>query len=145
MGTWVEETDLRPTLLSLVGLRDDYQTDGRVITQALTHVPRALQGTQGLAAAYQQLNSSVGAFATDTLIADSAALASGSASDDSVYQNEQASLARIATARDKLAAELKAILAAAANGVAPSRTTIRSDLGRAQAILNRAHDLAANI
>ena len=34
-GTWVEEADLRPTLLHLVGLHDDYQTDGQVITQAL--------------------------------------------------------------------------------------------------------------
>ena len=35
-GTWIEEADLRPTLLHLVGLHDDYQTDGQVITQALT-------------------------------------------------------------------------------------------------------------
>src|SRR4051794_18912588 len=35
-GTWVEEADMRPTLLHLVGLHDDYQTDGQVITQALT-------------------------------------------------------------------------------------------------------------
>ena len=31
-GTWADETDIRPTLLSLVGLRDDYRPDGRVIT-----------------------------------------------------------------------------------------------------------------
>ena len=34
-GTWVEEVDLRPTMLHLLGLRDDYPTDGRVITQML--------------------------------------------------------------------------------------------------------------
>src|SRR5262249_30386454 len=33
-GTWVEETDLRPTLLYLSGLHDDYQTDGAVVGQA---------------------------------------------------------------------------------------------------------------
>ena len=38
-GTWVEETDIRPTMLHLLGLTDDYQSDGHVITQALTSVP----------------------------------------------------------------------------------------------------------
>ena len=70
MGTWVEETDLRPTLLHLAGSTDDYQTDGRVITQALALRPRR-SATAALAVAYQQINSSVGEFATDTLIADS--------------------------------------------------------------------------
>jgi len=44
-----------------------------------------VEGTAALAAAYQQVNSSVGAFGTDTLLASSRALASGSASDDSAY------------------------------------------------------------
>src|SRR5581483_6504517 len=34
-GTWIDETDIRPTLMYLTGLRDDYIEDGRVITQAL--------------------------------------------------------------------------------------------------------------
>jgi hypothetical protein len=145
VGTWVEEADLRPTLLHLAGLTDDYPSDGRVISQALSSPSAALTGTEQLAAAYEQLNSSVGAFATDTLLADSAALASGTPGDDSVYQAEQTVLARLATSRDKLAAELKAILAAAANGVQPSRSTIRSDLGRVQSLLSQAHDLAASV
>ena len=44
VGTWVEETDLRPTLLWLVGLRDDYQSDGNVLTQALSSVPSRWTG-----------------------------------------------------------------------------------------------------
>jgi hypothetical protein len=32
----MDETDIRPTLLDLTGLRGDYQTDGRVITQIFT-------------------------------------------------------------------------------------------------------------
>src|SRR5205823_5681504 len=46
VGTWVEETDLRPTLLYLTGLTDDYQSDGHVITQALTSVPDPLKSTE---------------------------------------------------------------------------------------------------
>ena len=41
-GPWVDETDIRPTLMYLAGLRDDYQHDGRVITQILAAPDRAL-------------------------------------------------------------------------------------------------------
>src|SRR5581483_3547150 len=81
-GTWADEPDVRPTLLSLVGLRDDYRPDGRVITEILKHVPHALSGTDDLATAYKQLNASVGSFGTDTMTAATAALASGSSSND---------------------------------------------------------------
>jgi hypothetical protein len=36
-GTWVDETDIRPTLLYLAGLKDDYEHDGRVISEIVTH------------------------------------------------------------------------------------------------------------
>lgn len=68
-------------MLYLSGLRDDYRSDGRVITPALSRVPLALAATEELAKGYAQINSSVGQFATDTLLADTNALASGSAAD----------------------------------------------------------------
>jgi hypothetical protein len=143
VGTWVEETDLRPTLLYLTGLHDDYPTDGRVISQALASPSAALSGTAELAAIYQQLNSSVGAFGTDTLIADSAALASGSATGDTRYLDEQETLQHLAKARDQLAAEIKVTLARAAGGVMPSHSTLTSELARARALLRQADELAA--
>ena len=36
-GTWVDQTDIRPTLMYLAGLRDDYRPDGRVISEVLAH------------------------------------------------------------------------------------------------------------
>ncbi len=65
-GTWIDETDIRPTLLYLAGLRDDYQHDGRVITEILSYPGRALTapGVTALGACYKQLNSSVGEFGT---------------------------------------------------------------------------------
>ena len=33
-GTWIDETDIRPTLLYLAGLKDDYGHDGRLITSS---------------------------------------------------------------------------------------------------------------
>jgi hypothetical protein len=143
-GTWVEEADLRPTLLHLVGLRDDYQTDGQVITHALAHPTGALAGVAELGELYQQINSSVGAFATDTLIADSKALASGSASDDSRYAHEQDTLADLAAHRDRVATLMKATLARAATGIVPGHGEMQSELAQARALLKQAANLAAH-
>jgi hypothetical protein len=142
-GTWVEEADLRPTLLHLAGLRDDYQSDGHVITQALSRAPRALATTADLAKGYAQINSSVGQFATDTLIADTKALASGSGSDDSAYVAEQRTLRQLADDRDRAAARIKQTLADAAAGHAPSHGEIRSGLAHVKELLKRAHRLAS--
>ena len=143
-GTWVEEADLRPTLLYLTGLHDDYQSDGEVISQALSSPSSPLSGTAELAKVYQQINSSVGAFATDTLIADSKALASGSATDDSTYTTEQTTLATMADHRDKLAALMKATLARAALGIAPANGELQSELSQGNALLKQAAQLAAH-
>ena len=141
-GTWVEEADLRPTLLHLAGLTDDYQTDGRVISQVLRSQSSALRDTEDLAAAYQQINSSVGAFATDTLIADSAALAGGSSGDDSAYQHEQQQLLALANARDALAGVIKVQLSRAAAGHPLSHTAAAVEVLLARALLAQAHHLA---
>jgi len=144
VGTWVEETDLRPTLLHLSGLSDDYQSDGRVISQVLRNGPSALRATETLAEAYQQLNSSVGAFATDTLIAESAALAGGSAASDAAYEDEQRQLLRLADARDALAGVIKVQLAKAATGHAPPPGVVIAEVVLARGLLAQAHQLAEN-
>ena len=92
---------------------------------------------------YQQLDSSVGAFGTETLIADSAGLASGSVTGDTQYLNEQETLQHLAKARDQLDAEIKVTLARAAAGVMPSHGTLTSELARARALLRQADELAA--
>jgi hypothetical protein len=144
VGTWVEETDLRPTMLHLAGLRDDYQSDGHVITQALDQASPALASTADLAAGYSQINSSVGRFATDTLIADSKALASGSAGDDSRYVLVQERLRELAADRDQAAAKIKATLAQAAAGRTPSQGQITSGLAQVRELLRRASALAGS-
>ncbi|HJQ50164.1 MAG TPA: hypothetical protein VJ838_06615 [Gaiellaceae bacterium] len=141
-GTWVEETDIRPTLLYLVGLHDDYQSDGHVITQALARPSASLEATAALAKGYDQINSSVGQLATDTLIADTRALASGSNSDDSAYQTEQATLTQLADDRDAAATKIKQLLSNAANGITPSRGQLTSSLALEKSLLIRADNLA---
>jgi hypothetical protein len=141
VGTWVEETDIRPTMLHLLRLKDDYESDGHVIAQALRHVPHGLRATEPLAAAYDQIESSVGQFATDTLIADTKALASGSSSDDSAYQAEQSVLAQLAQERDALAARIRKQLN---NGHGVKRGEMRRDLRRVSELLRRADALAGS-
>jgi hypothetical protein len=85
----------------------------------------------------------VGSFATDTLMADSAALASGSAADDTAYQDEQATLADLADHRDRVAALMKATLARAAQGTAPGHGELQAELAQARALLKQAHQLAS--
>src|SRR6185437_6859059 len=141
-GTWVEETDIRPTMLHLVGLHDDYQSDGHVITQALAAPSATLQATEALAAGYDQINSSVGQLATDTLIADSNALATGSSSDDTGYQATVAALQQLADDRDVAAAKIKKLLSAAANGTMPNHGQLTSSLANVRELLSRADRLA---
>ncbi len=144
VGTWVEEADIRPTMLQLVGLHDDYESDGHVITQALATVPAPLAAIEDLAKGYDQIESSVGQFATDTLVADTKALASGSSSDDSAYQTEQATLLQLADDRDTAVAKIKQTLNDAAAGTMPNHGQIQSGLSAVKELLRRADQLAAS-
>ena len=108
-GTWGDETDLRPTLMALTGLEDDYVGDGRVLVEDLTNPPdkSGQPKFQRLAVCYKQLNSSVGQFGTDLILADTAALKSGSSSDDSTYDSVLDQIKSLGTARDTLATKIK--------------------------------------
>jgi hypothetical protein len=139
-GLWAEETDIRPTLLSLVGLTDDYLSDGAVLTDVLTGHHDS--GVANLAAAYRQLNSSVGAFATDTLKADTAALA-GSSTNDATYTRTVAALTALADQRDALAGQIKKTLNRAEFGPGqPGAFEVTLELALARAVLLEAHLLA---
>ena len=63
-------------------------------------------GVTALGACYKQLNSSVGEFGTDTLIASTNAVESDSAG-DATYQNVNTALASLELARDQLAETIK--------------------------------------
>lgn len=128
-GTWVEETDIRPTLIYLAGLRDDYQHDGQVITQILSRVHGELHSPQvvALSACYRQLNSSVGQFGTATLQADTAAIESTSTG-DATYAGTVAGLATLESQRDALAQQIKGAL----EGAAFNRASIQNPRGLTQ-------------
>ena len=131
-------------MLYLLGLKDDYESDGHVITQAVQHVSRALAATAQLAAGYDQIESSVGQFGTDTLIADTKALASGSSSDDSAYQTEQQTLLKLADDRDRVVTKIKKALNGAAHNQGLHRGQVRHYLSLVNKLLQRADALAGS-
>jgi hypothetical protein len=143
-GAWLDETDIRPTLMYLTGLKDDYEHDGRVITQILTNPNRALRspGIATLAACYKQLNSSVGIFGTDTLIAATKAIESTSTG-DATYLQADLALRKLDLARDALAGQIKGELEAAAFGNVPPHGVGGQILG-CETLLHQAHDLASS-
>jgi hypothetical protein len=121
-GTWADETDIRPTLMYLTGLKDDYEHDGRVISQILTAPDSALSapGVAALGACYKQLNSSVGQFGAYTLAASTKAVESTTVSDFE-YRAINAGLSALERSRDALALRIKGQLEAAAFGNTPVR------------------------
>jgi hypothetical protein len=114
-GTWIDETDIRPTVMYLTGLTDDYIHDGRVISEILDHPNDALSdpGVASLGACYKQLNSSVGQFGTFTLQASTAAVESSSPGDGQ-FTSVNAKLSALEKQRDKLAIKIKDDLNSAA-------------------------------
>jgi hypothetical protein len=114
-GPWIDETDIRPTIMYLAGLTDDYEHDGRVITQLLASPNSALSapGVTALGECYKQLNSSVGEFGTATLQAATKGIESSSPGDQAYLQTDKALLA-LDQARDKVALPIKGELEAAA-------------------------------
>ncbi len=141
-GPWADETDIRPTIMYLTGLRDDYEHDGRVITQILASPNHALSapGVTGLGECYKQLNSSVGDFAAATIIASTNAIESTSAGDATYLHVDQA-LRGLEVARDRLALQIKGELEAAAFDHAAVHGVIVQSLG-CQLLIQAARGLA---
>jgi hypothetical protein len=142
-GPWVDETDIRPTIMFLTGLRDDYEHDGRVITQILSDPNHALSrdGVTDLGECYKQLNSSVGQFGTFTLQAATQAIESTSPGDET-YRHVDNALRVLDVARDRLAGQIKGELEAAAFG--DQRVdNVGPQIGACKSLIRAAHQLAS--
>jgi hypothetical protein len=148
--TWVDHSDVRPTMLSLLGLKDSYVHDGRVIAEPLFDwaVPQTLRAHREtllrLGAVYKQLNAPFGSFGVDTLVASTQALKSGTTSDDSTYATIETQIGDLTTARDALASQIRAALEGAAfAGQALDEQQAKGYIDQAQAVLAQAAALAS--
>jgi hypothetical protein len=136
--TWSDHTDIRPTMLALAGLTDDYAHDGRVLVEALTTpaLPPAVNRVtyQQLAAAYKSITAPVGPLGLASLVISTAALSG----DDATYANLEAELANITSQRDSLASQMiQALEAAAFSGQPIDSTSAKNLIAQAKALLQQ--------
>jgi hypothetical protein len=144
INVWTDHTDVRPTILSLVGLSDSYELDGRVITEALNAYAPTLAANlatvERLGAVYKQLNAPFGTFGMATLSASTRALTG----DDATYTSIEGQIASLTTQRDALAAPIRTAL----NNAEFHRRTIDETqantwIQQAQSLIDQATALAA--
>ena len=145
--TWSDHTDVRPTIMELTGLKDDYIHDGRVISEILQGYAKPLALKQSssftaLAGMYKQLDASFGDFSMDILKASTKALASEDAG-DATYTSIEAQIDGLTTQRNELASQIITAL----NGAEFSGQVIDSGqaqqlMAQAQSLLDQAHALA---
>ena len=146
---FTDHSDLKPTIDALVGLRDTYQSDGRVITQALAPhaVPAAVGADQATAESlgdyYKRINAPFGQFALDMLSTSTKAL-KGSDSGDATYTSKEASIASLTSQRDALAVQIRTALDNAEFASIPiDAMQAASWVSQAHALLASADALAA--
>lgn len=105
---WSDHTDVRPTMLLLTGLNDDYSHDGRALVEVVRNnaLPKALRTSQFnftlLANAYKQITAPLGKLGLASLRVSTRALAG----DDQTYTKLEGQLSALTTERDALAAQI---------------------------------------
>ncbi|MBV9558457.1 MAG: hypothetical protein JO254_15415 [Pseudolabrys sp.] len=113
-----DHTDIRPTILALTKLKDDYAHDGRVLFEVLSEraLPDSLRDHRNtlarLAEAYKQINAPRGELGRRTLTGMSTRALG--ASNAAIYSRLENRLANITEQRNGLAAQMIAMLEAAA-------------------------------
>src|SRR5579859_582760 len=147
-AVWSDHTNIQPTIMALLGLRDDYTPDGRVLGEIIApsalpagmraHLPVLLR----LGRAYTAIEAPVGPFGLATLRASTRALASASPG-DSRYRAIESALVRLGTARDHVAGQMRTMLDGAAFAGKPINVAAASALIRqARRLLKEAETLA---
>jgi len=112
---FTDHVDVRPTMMFLTGLKDDYEHDGRVILELMDNniLPKSLNGHSdtllGLGQIYKQIDAPFGELAENTLKVSTYALESDSTG-DAVYASLENKIASWTVQRDALTAQIKSML-----------------------------------
>jgi hypothetical protein len=146
-AVWSDHVDVQPTILSLVGLQDSYESDGRVLTEFLEdhghghgHDPDLTE----LGSIYKQINAPFGQLSFDVLSASTRALSSGSSANDDTYTAISGRIAALTADRDALAGEMRHMLNEAAfGGQQPDQDDVDALTFEGKTLLMRAHQLGA--
>jgi hypothetical protein len=147
-AVWTDHPDVRPTMLSILGLKSDYVQDGAAEAQIIRHrsLPWGLRehvrSYENLVAAYKQLDAAVGQFGHDSEIVSTTA-AESSSPGDAVYQGFDRQLATCEVARDALAGRIRTLINGAAFGgrdISPFEAAVLSF--RAESLIVEMHALS---
>lgn len=137
-----DHTDIRPTILSLAGLKDDYAHDGRVLFEALDDeaVPASLRDHRDtlsdLAQAYKEINAPRGTLGARTLTGISTTALKGN---DATYASLEARIDAITARRNQIAGKMIDILEDAAFGGQPINEA------EARRLIDEAYDLLDSV
>ena len=141
--TFSDHTDIRPTMLTLLGLTDDYPHEGRALVEELkgwaqSSAIKKSANFVALAQTLKQINAAVGPLGLASLHASTVAMESGSAGDDSTFTSIEGQLDSFTSQRDALAAQILAQLEAAEfSGTPIPDATAASLIQQAQALLSQ--------
>jgi hypothetical protein len=147
---FTDHVDLRPTMLFLLGLTDDYTSDGRVILELLDSkaLPDSLRAhshtLNELGQIYKQINAPFGQLAKSALTVSTYALESNS-TEDVTYKNLEGQIASWTAQRDSLTAQIQSLLEGAEfNGAAFDEEQAERITDEGRELLDRASDCAAD-
>jgi hypothetical protein len=148
--TWSDHTDVRPTMLTFLGLKDDYPHEGRALVEKFSGwaQPSAVKQSANfvaLAQALKEITAPVGPLALASLHASTVALESNTR-DDSTYTSIENQLAYYTTQRDALAAKILPLLEAAElSGTPIPDSTATSLIQQAQNLLSSVQAYAGSL
>jgi hypothetical protein len=140
--TWSDHTDDRPTMLTLLGLKDDYQHEGRALTEKFTGWARPAAVKKGgtylaLAQVLKQIDAPLGPLGVATVHASTIAMESGDVNNDATYTSIEGQLVSFAAQRDALVAQIVPLLEAAEfDGKPIPEATASSLIQQAQTLLS---------
>ena len=144
---WMDHTDLRPSILTLAGLSDDYVHDGRVLIEflrakALPPTLRAHAETlRRLGAVYKQVTAPFGRVGMAGIEVSTKALEG----DDGTYEQLEDALADLIADRDALAAQMRDMLEAAAFAGQPiDEQHAKKLIKEGEKLIERTEDLAGS-
>ena len=145
-----DHVDLRPTFLMLLGLKDDYQHDGRAILEMIDPniLPSSLHAHSEtllrLGQLYKQINAPFGSLSQSTLTVSTYAIQSTS-DGDTVYNTLEGKIAAWTSERDNIASQIKLKLEGAEfSGLSINEQQAKQLITDGQSLLDRASACAAD-
>jgi hypothetical protein len=140
-----DHTDVRPTVMALVGLMDDYAHDGRVLAEWMEHdaLPQGIRQSPEnfveLAEVFKQLNAPKGELGRASLVYANRSITSI----DKIYDRYLDKIADITTRRNDIATSIKLVLEGAEFNDQPVDEGSEDGLGhKARELIDQVKDLA---